>query len=227
MGKRIRIRLYRVQDYDLVTLYYDKKFGLKRKIEEALICFANGRPLPSYSLKGVEWLPKPEMMTNGEKSKTGTKFVIVTSISLPDNETAAIELLDGLASGDLVNNFLKSLIRRCFMDLEYLYIDADKRGAYKDPGNAVSSKRVADYEAASLKREPAPKPTPSPKKDAPAANKAKDEPVRTQAPVTQRVEAQNPAVENNKSFKETPPKREEKRPASAADLFSMADSYSY
>lgn len=227
MGKRIRIRLYRVQDYDLVTLYYDKKFGLKRKIEEALICFANGRPLPSYSLKGVEWLPKPEMMTNGEKSKTGTKFVIVTSISLPDNETAAIELLDGLASGDLVNNFLKSLIRRCFMDLEYLYIDADKRGAYKDPGNAVSSKRIVDYADTPAKKEFAPKPAPLPKKDVPVANKIKDEPVRTQTPVVQKESTQRPAAGIDKPFNETPPKKEEKKPASAADLFSMADSYSY
>lgn len=239
-SKRIRIRLYRVQDYDLLTLYYDKSFGLRRKMEEALVSFANGRPLPSYSLKGVTLLPKPELMDDGIKSKTGTKFVIATTISLPESERAAIELISSLASGDLVNNFVKSIIRRCLVDLECIYIDETLQERYSDPGNAVSSKNIVVHEIVT----PGPE---KPRKEKPARKPAveKDNTVenRENPPAngseSSTVKSNEEKIEGTVKRQETTPQKQEQKNRSAPepssnkpvgsafDLFSFADSFNY
>lgn len=246
-SKRIRIRLYRVQDYDLITLYYDNSFGLRRKMEEALISFANGRPLPSYSLKGVSPLPKPELLDNGSKTKTGTKFVIVTTISIPEREKAAIDLLDGLASGDLANSFLKMLVRRCFMDVEYLFFEGDVRDRFKDPGNAISSKNIVVQQIVTNE---APKEAKKPEKagtakaqksaenvDKPAADKSSSGGIDKAQNIAPQFESES-AVSYDKPHADIPVKSTSSQPArkdptpvpkpsSVASLFSMADSYNY
>lgn len=243
--KRIRIRLYRVQDYDLLTLYYDKNFGLRRKMVEALVAFANGRPLPSYSLKGVSLLPKPEPLDGGTKTKTGTKFVIATTVSIPEGEKAAIDLIDSLASVDLINNFLKSIIRRCLVDLEQLYIDDDLRDKYKDPGNAISSKRIvvqkivaqddavektvksrkiAVNKPAEVLSESQEMAAEQPGNAAMAQETLEDnEATDRHTPVAENV----PAASPESSVSEKSNYSSEPEPASAADLFSFANSFNY
>lgn len=246
-SKRIRIRLYRVQDYDLITLYYDNSFGLRRKMEEALISFANGRPLPSYSLKGVSPLPKPELLDNGSKTKTGTKFVIVTTISIPEREKAAIDLLDGLASGDLANSFLKMLVRRCFMDVEYLFFEGDVRDRFKDPGNAISSKNIVVQQIVkneapkevkqTEKARPAKAQKPAENVDKPETGASSSGSIDKTKNVAPQFESES-TVSYDELHADIPAKdvvsqstRKDPAPApkpsSAASLFSMADSYNY
>lgn len=217
MAKVIRIRLYRVQDYDLFTLYYDKRFRLKRMMVDCLLDYVHGRPLPSYSLKGITWLPKPEELEDGAKTKTGTKFVITTSISVPDDEAEALLLLEDLAANDLVNIFIKGLVRRCFTDMDCLYVSEAVRDKYKDPGvsNRVWVPEPEKREAPARK---------------PAATVAGQRPVKEPAAIpsapsdTRRGNGngQPPQIKPTDSVKPKP------EPASStANLFSMADNYSY
>lgn len=208
MGKRIRIRLYRAQDYDLITLYYDKNFGFKRKMEAALLAFANGQPLPSFSVEGVEWLPKPVIKEDGEKTKTGTKFVIATSISIPDSEKKASDLLESLASGDLVNSFLKLLLRRCLVDVESLYIAEDMRGKYKDPQRVMTTSSVSEIE-----RKQSPNAASVPKLD--------ERPIHLEVLHLPPIEEPAPTEAPISSGAYKPDS------VSASSLFDMADQYSY
>lgn len=220
MAKIIRIRLYRVQDYDLFTLYYDKRFRLKRMMVDALLDYAHGRPLPSYSLKGVNWLPKPEKLANGEKTKTGTKFVITTSISVPDEEKELLDLLEDLAANDLVNIFIKGLVRRCFTDVDSLYISENIREKYKDPGVSgriwVPEKRTRE----------------NPRQEPKATRQDNKKPKES----GHQSKAYNSKPQNNNSGSYRQEKKHEnqsfeqphvKPSSAAASLFNMADSYNY
>lgn len=137
MAKIIRIRLYRVQDYDLYALYYDKKhYRLSKMCLAAVSAFANGRPLPSFSMKDVQSLPKPVRADNGDIIRSsGVKFTLVMSFSIPDYDTKTIALMECLMKDNTANSFVKTLVRRCFTDMEYMYLDADHRTIFPDPGN--------------------------------------------------------------------------------------------
>lgn len=136
MAKIIRLRLYRVQDYDLYALYYDKKnYHLSKMCLAAVSAFANGRPLPSFSMKDVHTLPKPLRADNGEIIReSGVKFTLIMSFSIPDYDTKAIALMEYLTKENTANSFVKTLVRRCFVDMEYMYLDKEHQMLFPDPG---------------------------------------------------------------------------------------------
>lgn len=144
MAKIVRIRLYRVQDYDLYAIYYDKKnFRLSKMFTAALSAFANGRPLPVFSLKNISSLPKPIKADNGEVIRgSGLRFTLIMSFSIPDYDTKAIALIDYLTKEQTANSFLKTLVRRCFTDMEYMYLEESVRAQFPDPGSMVMSTTV-------------------------------------------------------------------------------------
>lgn len=147
MAKIVRIRLYRVQDYDLYAIYYDKKnFRLSKMFIAAVSAFANGRPLPVFSLKSISSLPKPVKADNGEVIRgSGLKFTLIMSFSIPDYDTKTIALIDYLTKNQTANSFLKTLVRRCFTDMEYMYLDGSIREQFPDPGSMVMTKMVQPY----------------------------------------------------------------------------------
>lgn len=136
MAKIIRLRLYRVQDYDLYALYYDKKnYHLSKMCLAAVSAFANGRPLPSFSMKDVQTLPKPLRADNGEIIReSGVKFTLIMSFSIPDYDTKAIALMEYPTKENTANSFVKTLVRRCFVDMEYMYLDKEHQALFPDPG---------------------------------------------------------------------------------------------
>lgn len=130
MSKVVKIRLYRVQDFDLFTIYYDKSFHFGQMVRDAVSAYANGRPLPMYSMRGIEPLPKPA----GIEQKSGVKFTLTTSFSVPDTDKKTIALLDKLTDGNTLNAFVKTLMRRCMTDLQDLYFtDEEDRARFQDP----------------------------------------------------------------------------------------------
>ena len=136
MSKLIRIRLYRVQDYDLFALYYDKQFKLSKLFYMAASAYANGNPLPTISLEGLKELPKPVKNPKGEIVKeSGVKFTLVMAFSVPDYDKKTLELLEYLAARNTVNSFVKTLVRRCFVNMECMYMDETDRERFKDPGS--------------------------------------------------------------------------------------------
>lgn len=147
MAKIVRIRLYRVQDYDLYAIYYDKKnFRLSKMFIAAVSAFANGRPLPVFSLKNISSLPKPVKADNGEVIRgSGLKFTLIMSFSIPDYDTKTVALIDYLTKNQTANSFLKTLVRRCFTDMEYMYLDESIREQFPDPGSMVMTKMVQPY----------------------------------------------------------------------------------
>ena len=136
MAKIIRLRLYRVQDYDLYALYYDKKnYHLSKMCLAAVSAFANGRPLPAFSMKDVQTLPKPLRADNGEIIReSGVKFTLIMSFSIPDYDTKTIALMEYLTKENTANSFVKTLVRRCFVDMEYMYLDKEHQVLFPDPG---------------------------------------------------------------------------------------------
>ncbi len=123
MSKEVRIRLYRVQDYELYTLYFDRNFPIGYALRQVVLAYANGEPAPVFSVKNVKKCPK------------GKPFVVTTSFLLHDNETSAIEMINRLSvNGRNANNFVKHLLRRSLVDIEALYFDDADQNDYKDAG---------------------------------------------------------------------------------------------
>lgn len=185
MAKIVRIRLYRVQDYDLYAIYYDKKnFRLSKMFIAAVSAFANGRPLPVFSLKNISSLPKPVKADNGEVIRgSGLKFTLIMSFSIPDYDTKTIALIDYLTKNQTANSFLKTLVRRCFTDMEYMYLDESIREQFPDPGSMVMTKMVQSYtndekKTVRKKKKSEPKKTP-PHSDSAVNNVASHEPTPT------------------------------------------------
>lgn len=147
MAKIVRIRLYRVQDYDLYALYYDKKnFHLSKMFLAAVSAYANGRPLPVFSLKNVSSLPKPVKSDDGQVIRgSGVKFTLIMSFSVPEYDTKTIALIECLMKENVANSFLKTLVRRCFTDMEYMYLDEKERKLFPDPGSMVINRSIPSY----------------------------------------------------------------------------------
>lgn len=147
MARIVRLRLYRVQDYDLYAIYYDKKnFRLSKMFTAAVSAFANGRPLPVFSLKNITPLPKPVKADNGEVIRgSGLKFTLIMAFTIPDYDTKTIALIDYLTKEQTANSFLKTLVRRCFTDMEYMYLGEDVRSQFPDPGSMTMTTIVQPY----------------------------------------------------------------------------------
>lgn len=237
MSKVVKIRLYRVQDYDLFTLYYDKKFRLGRMMVDAVSAYANGRSLPVFSLKGVSPLPKPEKTPDGGKTRTGTKFTITTSISIPDDDAKTGELIDYLMERNLANSFIKAILRRCFIDVEAMYIDEPDWERFKDPGNAYAIKDVPlRQEKGSVVKQPAKRQSHQPEQKENYFNAAKEKPgpINTKPSgfgPKETVESHNPkgSVDfgNSEQKKNSHTSARVNTNSFGKDIFSMADSQTY
>lgn len=236
MSKVVKIRLYRVQDFDLFTIYYDKSFHFGQMVRDAVSAYANGRPLPMYSMRGIEPLPKPA----GIEQKSGVKFTLTTSFSVPDTDKKTIALLDKLTDGNTLNAFVKTLMRRCMTDLQDLYFtDEEDRARFQDPYIRVAAvtetvtpvsvpkkerrqreEKQPDMPAersvkeGAIEKEPAERNVPPEQEESvEAANQVQPEPEHEQAP---KQEAQN---EEQQKKQETP--KEEQHKKHGVDLFSM------
>ena len=132
MSKIIKIRIYRVQDSDLYTIYYDKSFHFCEMAKQAFCAYANGRALPIFSLKGIRPLPKPVYTKDGVRS-SGLRFSFVTSIAVPDSDKKAVELANYLLKHKSANAFIKTILRRCLVDIEGLYFEGETYEKFPDP----------------------------------------------------------------------------------------------
>lgn len=200
MAKIVRIRLYRVQDYDLYAIYYDKKnFRLSKMFTAAISAFANGRPLPVFSLKNISSLPKPVKADNGEVIRgSGLKFTLIMSFSIPDYDTKAIALIDYLTKEQTANSFLKTLVRRCFTDMEYMYLDESIRAQFPDPGSMVMTRESQPGASSKTKKprrenkRPAkPAVSSSPSRNDPGANAAAAVRVRQKTGIEEQTASSN------------------------------------
>ena len=52
MKRIFKIRLYRIQEFDLYTLYFDPVFDLRAAMTQAVTAFAEGRPAPPLPSMG-------------------------------------------------------------------------------------------------------------------------------------------------------------------------------
>lgn len=132
MSKIIKIRIYRVQDSDLYAIYHDRSFHFCEMAKQAFCAYANGRALPIFSLKGIKPLPKPVYTKDGVRS-SGLRFSFVTSIAIPDSDKKAVSLADYLLEHKSANAFIKTILRRCLVDIEGLFFEGDAAGKFPDP----------------------------------------------------------------------------------------------
>lgn len=118
-GKMIRVRLYRMQDYDLYTLYYDPEFNLYDAFRKCVIAYAADRMPPSFNVSHVAKLPP------GKPVRIDMAFWL--------GDEAAIRML-GYASqnGRNSNNIIKNLLRRSLVGIEGIYFDSENAGKYRD-----------------------------------------------------------------------------------------------
>ena len=121
MAKEIRLRLYRIQDYDLYTIYFDKNYRFGAICREVVNAYAERRPAPVIEVKEVSPLPK------------GRPISITTSFLLRDEDVKAQEMLNVLAKrGRNANNFVKHLIRRSLYGIENIYFDEGTKRDWPD-----------------------------------------------------------------------------------------------
>lgn len=117
MRKEVKICLYRVQDYDLYTLYFDPVFPFRDAIRLAVTAFAEGAPTPRIDVSYVERLPlrKP-------------RYITVTFTLYSD---AAIRMVEAAsAHGRNANNLVKNLLRRALVGIENIYFDPEDAQYY-------------------------------------------------------------------------------------------------
>lgn len=109
-GKLIKIRLYRIQDYDLYCLHFDPIFNLPEAFRLAVTAYAEGLPTPSIDVRYVRDLPQ------------GKPISVEISFRLQSQK--AIELLVAASQhGRNANNFAKNILRRSLMGIEKLYLN--------------------------------------------------------------------------------------------------------
>ena len=142
MSRKYKIRLYRVQDFDLYTIYYAKNFDFGKACREVILAYAGSQPSPKYSLIGVDSLAPGHPMN--------TAIVI----SIEDDEKAAIDMLGRLSYKNR-NNFIKALLRRSLTDIEALYFEPSYRDSYPDPYSAEPDEVPLPTEASDVFDKPA------------------------------------------------------------------------
>ena len=117
MRKEVKICLYRVQDYDLYTLYFDPVFPFRDAIRLAVTAFAEGAPTPRIDVSYVERLPlrKPRYIT--------VTFTLYSNAAIRMVEAAS-------AHGRNANNLVKNLLRRALVGIENIYFDPEDAQYY-------------------------------------------------------------------------------------------------
>ena len=117
MRKVIKIRLYRVQDYDLYTLYYDPVFALGDAMRLAITAFAEGRPTPRIDVGYVQELPMRKPIS------------IVMTVVL--NSEPAIRMMEAASAHSRnANNLAKNLLRRSLVGIERIYFEPEAAPLY-------------------------------------------------------------------------------------------------
>ena len=100
MKRIFKIRLYRIQEFDLYTLYFDPVFDLRAAMTQAVTAFAEGRPAPRIDASQVRPL------------KPGKPISIVMSITLRTEN--AVRIMEAASQhGRNAGNLAKFLVRRC------------------------------------------------------------------------------------------------------------------
>ena len=120
MGRSIRIRLYRIQDYDLYSLYYDPDFNFGKACRDALKAYVKGEAIPEIDASKLKHL------------KYGLPISTATSFAIKDEDTDIDEMLSKLNERN-ANNFIKHLVRRRMVNIGSLYF-ASEENDYSDPG---------------------------------------------------------------------------------------------
>ena len=111
MKRIFKIRLYRIQEYDLYTLYFDPVFDLRSAMTQAVTAYAEGRPAPRFDASHV--LPLEQ----------GKPISIVMSITLRSEN--AIRVMEAASQhGRNAGNLAKFLVRKCLTGMEHIYFDS-------------------------------------------------------------------------------------------------------
>ena len=111
MKRIFKIRLYRIQEFDLYTLYFDPVFDLRAAMTQAVTAFAEGRPAPRIDASQVRPL------------KPGKPISIVMSITLRSEN--AVRIMEAASQhGRNAGNLAKFLVRRCLTGMEHIYFDS-------------------------------------------------------------------------------------------------------
>lgn len=117
--KTIRVRLYRVQDYDLYTLFYDPTFSLGDAFRIAVTTYAERQTFPQIYVGYVQNLP------------LGSPISITTTFVLKSQK--AIDMLQAATKhGRNANNLVKNILRRSIFGIERLYFDPEDAEKYRD-----------------------------------------------------------------------------------------------
>lgn len=208
MSKEVRVRLYRIQDYDLYTLYFDKDFRLGKAFQTVVNAYANGEPAPVIPIGNVAPLP------NGKPAR------VVTSFTLEDDDTNALNMLIALSKNKRnANNFVKHLLRRSLSGINKIYFQEEDQTEFPDTGFGKEveqlSFRKEKKKTGVTNKEPAAKPV------------VKKKPEQTPEPVDIPVKEPKPAETPVKVVpKPEPPKPEVQKAepaAPATDIFSLVD----
>lgn len=110
MRKVVKIRLYRIQDYDLYTLYYDPFFSLGDAMRLAITAFAEGLPTPRIDVGYVRELPMQKPIS------------IVMTVVLTSEK--AIRMMEAASEHSRnANNLAKNLLRRSLIGIEKIYFE--------------------------------------------------------------------------------------------------------
>ena len=129
MPRTIRMRLYRVQDFDLYTLYYDENIPFQQICYNVTKAYANGRPLPEINVKNVAPL------------KFGYPSSIMTSFAIPDGDEETYKMLQKLSDRNR-NNFIKFLVRRALVDIEGIFFKKEDADSYHEERRKEKPKPV-------------------------------------------------------------------------------------
>ena len=117
MSEQIRMRLYRAQDFDLYTLYYDKNFAFGEAVRSVLKAYVTGSEPPKIDVSNVAPLQK------------GMRYTVCIGVQISDHEI--LDMLDYLFwHGRNGNLFIKYLLRRSLVGVDHLYF---KDAAWKYP----------------------------------------------------------------------------------------------
>ena len=130
--KNVRLRLYRVQDFDLYSLFYDRNFRFNDAVRAVVTSYAHGKPLPLLDVSKV-------MPVRGNAGNTAMdrkrKFIVILTCSIPDEDGMVSEFMDYLyENGRNGNTFVKFLLRRALCNAEGIFMDKGERERFADPG---------------------------------------------------------------------------------------------
>lgn len=117
--KTFRVRLYRIQDYDLYSLYYDPFFPLRQAFCMAVTAYAEGLPAPRF---GVDYV---QDLAPGHPISVSCTFGV-------DSEKAIMMLKAASEHGNNGSNFAKLILRRSLVGIDRLFFNPDKAVLFRD-----------------------------------------------------------------------------------------------